>query len=105
MSMCSCGARKVAKTETKKETHSSVADNSTIENKSETNVKTTTTVNVDDKNETVTEDYPEGEAITPELLNRVNTITKIFVGTIPKEKLDDIAMKHIYGDKYVGKVV
>lgn len=56
MSMCSCGARKVVKTETKEETHSSVADNSIIENKSETNVKTTATVKVDDKNETVTEE-------------------------------------------------
>jgi cobalamin biosynthesis Mg chelatase CobN len=56
VSMCSCGARKVNKSQSKEETYSTLTDNSTIEKKSETNVKTTTTVNVDDKNETVTEE-------------------------------------------------
>lgn len=56
VSMCSCGARKVNKNKSKEETKTEAADNSTIEKKSETNVKTTTTVNVDDKNETVTEE-------------------------------------------------
>lgn len=52
----SCGARKVNKDQSKEETHSNITDNSTIEKRSDTNVKTTTTVNVDDKNETVTEE-------------------------------------------------
>jgi len=56
VSMCSCGARKVYKSETKEETHSTITYNSRIEKKSETNVKTETTVKTDDKNETVTEE-------------------------------------------------
>jgi len=56
LSMCSCGARKVNKSQSKEETKTELSDNSTIENKSETNVKTTTVVSVDDKNETVTEE-------------------------------------------------
>jgi sensor c-di-GMP phosphodiesterase-like protein len=54
--MCSCGARKVSKSETKEETKTESTDNSIIENKSETNIKTETTVKTDDKNETVTEE-------------------------------------------------
>lgn len=56
LSMCSCGARKVNKSQSKEENTQTVTDNSTIEKQSETNVKTTTTVKVDDKNQTVTEE-------------------------------------------------
>jgi len=56
VSMCSCGSRKVNKSQSKEETTQSVTDNSTTEKQSETNVKTTTTVKTDDKNETVTEE-------------------------------------------------
>lgn len=52
----SCGARKVNKSQSKEETTTEISYNSTTENKSETSVKTTATVNVDDKNETVTEE-------------------------------------------------
>lgn len=55
-SLLSCGARKTNKSQYKEETTQTVTDNSTIEKKSEINVKTTTTVNTDDKNETVTEE-------------------------------------------------
>jgi len=56
VSMCSCGARKVNKEHSKEETKSEVTDNSIIEKQTDTNVKTTTTIKVDDKNETVTEE-------------------------------------------------
>lgn len=57
VSMCSsCGSRKVNKSHSKEETKTELTDNSTIEKQSETNVKTTTTVKTDDKNETVTEE-------------------------------------------------
>lgn len=56
VSMCSCGARKVNKSHTKEETKTELTDNSITEKKSETNVKTTITVNVDDKNENITEE-------------------------------------------------
>lgn len=56
VSMLSCGARKAHKESSKEETKTELTDNSTIEKQSETNVKTTTTVNVDDKNETITEE-------------------------------------------------
>jgi ABC-type Na+ efflux pump permease subunit len=55
-SACSCGARRVNKQSTKEEIKTELVDNSTTEKQSETNVKTTTTVKVDDKNETVTEE-------------------------------------------------
>ena len=54
--MCSCGARKVQKTVSKEETKSTITDNSKTESFTDTNVKTTTTVKTDDKNETVTEE-------------------------------------------------
>lgn len=56
LSMCSCGARKSTVDKSKEETKTEIDDNSTTEKQSETNVKTTTTVKVDDKNETVTEE-------------------------------------------------
>lgn len=55
-SACSCGARKVNKESTKEEIKTEVVDNSVIEKQTDTNVKTNTTVKVDDKNETVTEE-------------------------------------------------
>lgn len=62
MGLISCGARKVAKQHSKEETKSEVVDNSVIEKQTDTNVKTTTTLKVDDKNETVTEEI----TISPE---------------------------------------
>jgi FtsZ-interacting cell division protein ZipA len=56
VSMCSCGARKVNKSQSKEETTQTVTDNSTSEKQSESNVKETTAVKTDDKNETVTEE-------------------------------------------------
>jgi ABC-type Na+ efflux pump permease subunit len=56
VSMCSCGARKVNKQHAKEETKSEIVDNSVVEKQTDTNVKTTTIVKVDDKNETVTEE-------------------------------------------------
>lgn len=56
VSMCSCGARKVNKSQYKEETAQTITDNSTTEKQSETNVKKTTAIKVDDKNETVTEE-------------------------------------------------
>jgi len=56
VSMCSCGARKVQKESSKEEIKTEVVDNSVIEKQTDTNVKTTTTVKVDDRNETVTEE-------------------------------------------------
>lgn len=53
VAMCSCGARKVSKQAYKEETKSEVVDNSVIEKQTDTNVKTTTTLKVDSKNETV----------------------------------------------------
>lgn len=55
-SACSCGARKVNKESNKEEIKTEVVDNSVTEKQINTNVKTTTTINVDDKNETVTEE-------------------------------------------------
>lgn len=76
VSMCSCGARKVNKTQSKEETTQTVTDNSTVEKKSETNVKTTKTVNVDDKNETVTEETiyePKDPAIESFIIEKDGT--------------------------------
>jgi len=55
-SACSCGARRVNKESTKEEIKTEVVDNSVIEKQTDTNIKKTTTVKVDDKNETVTEE-------------------------------------------------
>jgi len=55
--ICSgCGARKVNKDKSKEETHIEQTDNSVTEKQIDINTKTTTTVNVDDKNETVTQE-------------------------------------------------
>jgi len=56
VSMCSCGARKVNIEKQKEVSHTEISDNSLTERKIDTNVKTTTTVKVDDKNQTVTEE-------------------------------------------------
>lgn len=55
-SMCSCGARKVNIEKQKEVSHTEISDNSLKERKTDTNVKTTTTVKVDDKTQTVTEE-------------------------------------------------
>jgi len=55
-SACSCGARKVNKESNKEEIRTELVDNSVTEKKTDTNVKITTTVKVDDKNETITEE-------------------------------------------------
>lgn len=55
-SACSCGARRVNKESNNEEIKTEVVDNSVTEKQTDTNVKTTTTINVDDKNETVTEE-------------------------------------------------
>jgi len=52
----SCGARKVSKQSSKEETKTESIENSTIDKQVDTNVKTTTTVKIDDKNQTVTEE-------------------------------------------------
>lgn len=56
VAMCSCSARKVNKESSKEETKIEVLDNSTAETKTESKVKTETSIKVDDKNETVTEE-------------------------------------------------
>lgn len=56
LGLISCGSRKVNKEKIKEETKTELTDNSKTEKQSETNFKTTTTVNTDDKNETVTEE-------------------------------------------------
>lgn len=52
--MCSCGARKVQKQQSKEETKTETVDNSVTEKQIDTNVKITTETKFDDKNETVT---------------------------------------------------
>lgn len=52
----SCGARKTSKQSSKEEIKTEVTDNSVVEKQSESNVKTTTTVKTDDKNQTVIEE-------------------------------------------------
>lgn len=54
ITMCSCSARKVNKQSSKEETKTELTDNSVTEKQTETNVKTETTLKVDDKNESVT---------------------------------------------------
>ncbi len=54
--LVSCGARKVQKESSKEEIKTESVDNSIIEKQSESNVKQITTINVDDKNETITEE-------------------------------------------------
>lgn len=56
LGLISCGARKVNKEQSKEEKKSEIVDNSVIEKQSESNVKETTIVKTDDKNETVTEE-------------------------------------------------
>lgn len=55
-SLFSCGSRKVNKSQYKEETYSSTIIDRTFTGNTTTNVKTTTTVKTDDKNETVTEE-------------------------------------------------
>lgn len=50
----SCGSRKVQIEKQKEETKTELTDNSVTEKQTETNVKTETTLKVDDKNESVT---------------------------------------------------
>lgn len=52
----SCGARKTNKEHSKEETKTELTDNSVIEKQSESNVKTTTTTKIDDKDESITVD-------------------------------------------------
>ncbi len=54
--LTSCGARKVNKEKSKEQAKTETVDKSTIESKVDINVKTTTTVKVDDKNETIIEE-------------------------------------------------
>lgn len=56
LGLISCGARKVNKSSGKQEVKSEVLDKSIIKKESNTNVKTTTEIQTDDKNETVTEE-------------------------------------------------
>jgi len=56
LSMCSCGARKSTVDKSKEQTEINTTDNSTKESVTETNVKETTMVKVDDKNQTITEE-------------------------------------------------
>jgi len=74
----SCGARHVKKSESKEETKNELIDNSTIEKKSGTNVKTTITIKADDKNETVTEEMtisPEDNAKEAFIIEKDGTKT------------------------------
>lgn len=52
----SCGSRKTTSEKSKEETKKEIIDNSIKQTTTNTNVKETTTVKVDDKNETVTEE-------------------------------------------------
>ncbi len=52
----SCGARKVSKESSKEDIKNEVIDNSVIEKQSESNIKETTTVKTDDKNEIIIEE-------------------------------------------------
>jgi len=54
--LCSCGARKVSTSSSKEETKAETIDNSKTEKQIDTNIKTATTIKVDDKNEMVTEE-------------------------------------------------
>lgn len=56
MGLISCGARKSNVEKQKEETKTELKDNSVIEKQSESNIKTDSTIKVDDKNETVTEE-------------------------------------------------
>lgn len=56
MGLISCGARKVNIEKQKEETKTEVTDNSVTDTKIDSNIKETTTVKTDDKNETVTEE-------------------------------------------------
>lgn len=56
MGLISCGARKSNVEKQKEETKTELKDNSVTEKQFESNIKTGTTVKVDDKNETVTEE-------------------------------------------------
>lgn len=70
MGLISCSARKVNKEHYKEETKSEVTENSVIEKQTDTNVKTTTTVKVDDKNETV---------VTETIYSPVNSLEESFI--------------------------
>jgi len=52
----SCGSRKVNKEHSKEEIKTEVVDNSVIEKQSESNIKQTTTLKVDDKNEIISKE-------------------------------------------------
>lgn len=56
VAMCSCSSRKVQKQSSEEENKAEVIDNSMDETKTQSNVKTETSIKVDDKNETVTEE-------------------------------------------------
>jgi len=56
LGLISCGSRKVNKEQIKEETNSSTIIDRTFSGNTSSNAKTTTTVKVDDKNETVTEE-------------------------------------------------
>lgn len=51
---CGCGARHVKKSEHKEETKTELTDNSVTEKQTESNIKSETTLKVDDKNESIT---------------------------------------------------
>lgn len=56
LSLTSCGARKSSVEIAKEENKSIIIDNSVLEKKSDTNVKQTSIVKVDDKNQTIVEE-------------------------------------------------
>lgn len=93
LGLISCGARKVEKSYSKEEKTSNVIDNSVIEKQVDTNVKTTTTVKVDDKNEIVTEETiisPEDNTKEAFVIEKdgtkvvLNNVKKVYKKTIQK---------------------
>lgn len=104
MGLISCGARKVNKEHSKEETKSEVVDNSVIEKQTHTNVKTTTTVKVDDKNETVTEETtvsPEDNTKEAFIIEKdgtkvvLNNTKKVYKKTTQKNNTQSDIIKNI----------
>lgn len=104
LTLFSCGSRKTNKEHSKEEIKSEVVDNSVIEKQTDTNVKTTTTIKIDDKNETVTEETtisPEDNTKEAFIIDKdgtkvvLNNTKKVYKKTTQKNNTQTDALKYI----------
>jgi len=105
-SLTSCGSRKSNVDIAKEDSKSVVIDSSIIEKKSDTNVKQTSVVNVDDKNQTITEEtIYQAEDITKEAIIVDDNGKKTILNNSKKTTKKTIQNNNIQTDSKVSSEI